>query len=124
MKYGGYIKYKTIATGNSGNTGHKWKNYSFYIVVDNNKKLYIASVMEGSEGSLPYGIITPKSSKNNSNGSNPHNDDVYYPYETMFIGDAFPKFENWVDKNGATVWNEEKAESNCFKIDSDDLWEW
>ena len=115
MSGGGYVSHDAITTTNSSNTstGSIWKNYTFFITVDNGKKLYIASLLENFEEKCPYGLSI------RTDGG-----DVIFPAEKNYIGDAFPNFETWINDTNVTDWRTNPDMTKCYKVSSADLWRW
>ena len=99
--------------GNTSGTNNVWKNYTFFITVDNGKKLYIASLLENFEEKCPYGLSVKVGSGN-----------VIFPSEKVYIGDAFPNFETWLNDTNVTDWRTSPDITKCYTISSADLWRW
>ena len=112
----GYIEYKTITTTNNGRDDSTRKLLSFYIKTGE-EKLYIASVEQDSPaGTCPFGL-----------GMMEYGDAACrrYPYEQVFIGDAFPEFMNWIRTGSPRDWNNKNfVNSLCYNIPSSGLWRW
>ncbi len=114
MSGGGYIIHDEIITENTNEADNGWKNVSFYISVDNGKKLYIASIDATLGEACPYGLSLAISG------------DLIYPLEKTYIGDAFPDFDDWVSgKLGTTgTWVKNPDKSKCYSVSATALWRW
>ena len=110
---GGYLLFDAVTTTNK-NEKDLWKCFSFYILVDNGVKLYVAAVDATLNNAHPYGL---KLSKNES--------DLYYPAETVYMADAFPGFESWLaNPSTNNDWYKNPVVENCYKISSSGMWRW
>ncbi len=108
----GFVEYPQIVGTYTGG-GNERKDLKFYIKVDNGLKLYVGEYNAKLEGALPYGIRTDECQNN-------------YPFEKMPIGQAFPRFLDWVKTGSPSGWNSPgNADlSKCYRLDSSELWRW
>lgn len=104
---GGYIKYDEIRIPDTSPwfDGCKYNEVTYFIIVDDNVKLYIASVNAKLNNTLPYGLQIATTCG-----------DFHYPIEKKYVGEAFPNFEGWLkDTKNNKAWHKNPVEEHCIK---------
>ncbi len=108
MSGGGYVAYYKKLKPNISH-GNKWNSLSFFITVEDGKKIYIASIDQELGNRCPYGLALHK-----------YSGEVSYPIEKTYMQNAYPLFDNWI--NGEVKdWTSEINKSACYTINEDYL---